>query len=271
MPTVFAAPADTENEELYESGIGDARGYVSQGAYIGRPKIGVTMPEYSKTSIEPQEAYTRSLKKNFLEQHQRLHSDTRTLSLAALDDRHRIIFNGHDKARAKRQELIQTTVPLPAQVHAMNQDTVYDLLELIQRFCLVRCKEITNTTSVWVWSLLARLDAVGTMSNREASAVREFGKRAILVQLSFYDPVAAQQLEQMEMNGEDVAHHAVVSSTGDDEAGEHAHEDASQRSQQQQGTLVTLDMIIAIIGDVFGQRDLLEFRREWTTPEAGVE
>jgi hypothetical protein len=37
-----------------------------------------------------------------------------------------------------------------------------------------------------------------------------------------------------------------------------------------ENTMATLDMIIVVIGEVFGQRDLLQFREAWTTSEMGA-
>ncbi|KAK0907686.1 hypothetical protein LTR57_017161 [Friedmanniomyces endolithicus] len=45
MPSVFRAPFPSEADELYDSGVGDGRGYWEDDAYIGRAPVGPTMPE----------------------------------------------------------------------------------------------------------------------------------------------------------------------------------------------------------------------------------
>jgi len=278
MPTFFSAPAETEHEALYESGLGDGRGHVSEGTYIGRPDVTSAMKESPDTVVDAQEAYTRALRKRFLQQRRQMHLEPSLVVVAALDEKHRMTFDEDEDSCLKWQDLLQKTTPHPAQVCSIATDTVYELLTLIKRHHLRRGKVISTSTSIWIWSLLARLDDVGTMNNVEVSALREFGKRAILVQLSFHDPVAASQLEDMEEDGAD-AHHrqspaskdvavdADKTASGDETV---SHEDMSDDSSARQNTLVTLDMIVAIIGEVFGQRDLLEFRTKWTAEEKDV-
>ena len=43
--------------------------------------------------------------------------------------------------------------------------------------------------------------------------------------------------------------------------------DTSEKASDTENTLATLDMILTIVGEVFRQRDLLEFRRPWENEE----
>ncbi|TKA71519.1 hypothetical protein B0A55_06118 [Friedmanniomyces simplex] len=276
MPAVFHAPYLDEAEELYSSGVGDGRGYFEDGAYVGRPIIGPTMPESARTMIEPQEAYTRALKQRFLETRERMHVMPDSAALATLDEKHPTAFiEGNNKAYASWLRLLQTSMPHPVQVQSMDIGSVGRLLELIMKLFLVREQHLAKTTSVWIWSLLARLDEVGTMSNDEVYAIREFGKKAVLVQLSLHDPAAAAQLEEVSRDSEGVpvsTNGAVAKNEtyGDEPAPEvdqSLPKMSDTDSSAAENTLVALDMIITIIGEVFGQRDLLEFRRPWEVAE----
>ena len=57
MPTVFVAPKEEAEEDLYEKG--DNRGYMVEDCYIARPTVGPSAP--ARTYLTPREAYTLSL------------------------------------------------------------------------------------------------------------------------------------------------------------------------------------------------------------------
>ncbi|KAK0907662.1 hypothetical protein LTR02_005375 [Friedmanniomyces endolithicus] len=272
MPSVFRAPFPSEADELYDSGVGDGRGYWEDDAYIGRAPIGPIMPETAKKVMEPQEAHSKVLKQRFLEMRERMHSSPDEAALATLDEKHPTTFvAGNKKAYACGAQLLRTTMPHLAQIQSLDLDTVGELLKVIKDSCLTRGEDLVGTMSVWVWSLLARLDDVGTMNNDEVYAIREFGKRAVLVQLSLHDPAGAAQLEQMQRDAE-AERVPTNGSTTDTVANGHGlNLSANQALPDEKDTILsaagnthaTLDMIILIIGEVFGQRDLLEFRRQW--------
>lgn len=274
---MLTAPQHDEDGHLYDSGIGDSRGYVSEGTYIGRPSIGPAMPESLKTTIEPQEAYTKALKQRFLVQREQMHVSAGPTALASLNDKHPISLpTSSNKAYAEWTRLLKSTAPLPAQIRAMDLVTVDNLLKLIQRMYLVRGQYVSGNVSTWIWSLVARLGDVGTMDNDQVYAVRELGKKAVLVQLSFHDPVAAQQLEAMEaQETTKVAESSVgnLQHADSEDAkssglpGPDVSIEPSEASPARENTLATLDMIITIVGEVFGQKDMLEFRQQWPAGE----
>ncbi|KAK0267197.1 hypothetical protein LTR35_016472 [Friedmanniomyces endolithicus] len=280
MPLVFRAPFPSEADELYDSGVGDGRGYWEDDAYIGRAPIGPIMPETAKKVMEPQEAHSKVLKQRFLEMRERMHSSPDEAVLATLYKKSPITFNTSDKkAYASWHRVLMTTTPHPAQVQSLDVDVVGKLLKLIMDLCLVREALLAETTSVWVWSLLARLDDVGTMNNDEVYAIREFGKRAVLVQLSLHDTAAATQLEQVQRDAEAECVPANGSTTDtvanghglDLSANQALPDEEDKSSSAAENTHATLDMIITIIGEVFGQRDLLEFRRKWEVADDEVD
>lgn len=175
--------------------------------------------------------------------------------------------------------LLHKTLPLPAQIRALAQEDALSLLDFIQQNCLVRGTDVTRNISVWLWSLLARLDDVGSMDNSQVSQIRELGKKAILVQLSFTNPSAAEQVAQ-ETAEDDVAESTAEPEIADDEtsgmteeysAVTNAAENADDPATSRQNTMATLDTIIALVGDVFRQRDLLEFRQSWNGSMADLQ
>ncbi len=280
IPEILAAGTVDRHQSLYESGVGDSRGFFEDGAYVARGVVGPNIPESAKVMLDPQEAYTRAIKRRFLIQREALFRPPAEGAIDALGIEHPITFPAMvSKACADWLRYLQTVPPHPDQLRGMDQTTVASLLELLQKHLLVREKSITAITSAWIWALLARLDEVGTMNNDQVSTMREFGKQAVLVQVSFDSPEAAAQLElgaseddqpvtalnrESTMQSSDDAGYSVngpVPGDSDSKA------DARNKTADRQNTLATLDAILVIVGELFGQRDLLEFRQPWPTTE----
>ncbi|KAI7197023.1 hypothetical protein D0869_03987 [Hortaea werneckii] len=283
LPTILTAPQATDNAELYESGLGDTRGHLADGTFIARQPIGPSIPDTAEAAIDAQEFYTQVLRQRFLKQREEMHRPPNQGAIASLDDDHPITCPAHiPKARAEWTRLLTSTSPQTAQIKAMDRDTVYSILSIIQETHLKRGTEIATCTGAWIWALISRLHDVGTMDNDQVSSLRELGKKAVLVQLSFKDSDAAQQLEAVgadekkqasnEKNSKfDDGSEKPASSSNDNDV-EEGHPEVDVNSARET-TLATLDMIINIVGDVFGQRDLLEFRHRWQPEEvtSGIE
>lgn len=284
MPEVLHAPHGYTDEEIYESGVGDTRGYIEDGAYVARAISGPSLPVIEKTQVEPQEAFTTALKERFLRHREFIHRTPDADAIAALGDTRPISFpRGNRKAYTDWRRILWTSTPHLAQGRSFEQDVVFRLLELIQKHHLKREKQITTNSSAWIWALLARLDDVGTMDNEQVSAIREFAKKAVLVQLSFNNPTAAEQLErtaaaelygdaeptqQPVENGDAAASDSKASMPTLEENVATPH---VTNEMQMQNSFATLDMIIVLAGEVFGQRDLLEFRQPWAQAAADVD
>ncbi|KAI6866300.1 hypothetical protein KC323_g4016 [Hortaea werneckii] len=280
LPTILTAPQGTENAELYQNGLGDTRGHLADESFIAQPSIGPSVPDTTETAIDAQEAYIKLLKHRFLNQREEMHRPPNQGAIASLDDDHPITCPTHSpKARAEWARLLTSTSPQTAQVKAMDRDTIYSILSIVQETYLKRSTEIATCTGAWIWALISRLDDVGTMDNDQVSSLRELGKKAVLVQLSFRDSDAAQQLEAVgadekkaasnekdlkpEVDSKKRANSSNGSRIVEVEGHPEVHVDLSRET-----TLATLDMIINIVGDVFGQRDLLEFRHQWQPEQA---
>ncbi|KAI6826431.1 hypothetical protein KC357_g4115 [Hortaea werneckii] len=277
LPTILTAPQTTDNAELYESGLGDTRGHLADGTFTAQRPIGPSVPEMAETAIDAQNAYTKVLTQRFLRQREEMHRPPNQGAIASLDDDHPITCPAHSpKARAEWTRLLTSTSPQTAQVKAMDRDTVYSILSIVQEIHMKRSTEIATCTGAWIWALISRLDDVGTMDNDQVSSLRELGKKAVLVQLSFRDSDAAQQLEavgadekkavsdEKDLKPEDDCKPANSSNGSSIVEGHHEVDGNLSRET----TLATLDMIISIVGDVFGQRDLLEFRHQWQPEQA---
>lgn len=272
LPSVLAAPQSQPNKKVWSD---DFAGFANDHAVVAAPDTPV---EQQDRSTDPREAFTNALKERFLEQRRRLHLQPSSEAVAALDDKHPISFPPHNhKAKTEWLKLLGSVAPAAAQVQSLDEESAVRLLELIQEHYLQRQKEINRTTSAWIWALLARLTEVGLMDNDQVYSVRAFGKKAVLVQVSFRSAEAAAQLEDLANGGSRtsrsqklVKDSAESTSEGPERVGAELQANTStpeQESSNRENTLATLDSILVVVGDIFGQRDLLEFRQPWEADE----
>lgn len=257
----------------------DERGFLSEGAYIARPVETLNGLEESPGTVDPQEAYTAALKKRFLKQRKALRAVSNIGMQSSPEKKGPTSLpKGSKKAYSEWISVLNTTPPLCTQVSSLNSDSTRRLIQLIQRIHLVEGKQINNITSVWIWALLAHLDDVGTMDSDQVYTIREFGKQAVLAKNSFSDPAAFRRIDSLEVES-DANTNASNSSQMLEESTRSWISDRSSssnlkaipvRPESLQNTLATLDMIISIVGDIFGQRDLLQYREKWKVTKEGV-
>lgn len=273
MPSVFRT---AESRDEIDYSIGDSRGYYVEDCYIARPVLRPEAPKKSKTSAK--DAYTEVLKRRFSAMRARLRTEPLVGETEPQPDTRKPVPqpNGGKKAYEECVEMVQNTPPSPVQLQALDQEDTLSMLELIQKHCFKRGETLRPSTSAWIWALLAKLDDVGTMNNDEVFVLRDLGKRALVIQISFNDAAMAAQLE--EISRVEAAWESDEANTSQDEgqdteatAAGTAKTDTAGPSVTQMldpdNTLATLDMIVTIVGEFFGQRDLLESRRSWDPEE----
>lgn len=277
MPMVLSGPQQPRDTS-YHYHVGHAE-FENDHAFIGQPDPATALDE--KDSNDAREAFTKALKKRFLSQRHQMHLPPSSEAVAALTDEQPIDYDREDKKAASHWiKVLPSVAPKSAQVRSMSEETVAGLLELIQEHHLKRQTQINKVTSAWIWSLLARLDEVGLMNNDQVYAVRALGKKAVLVLVSLRSSEAAQLLEDLvdaeggaagPQDATDAADSKQRKVDADvQKMGLQSHNVAEPRSQiaGRDNTLATLDAILVIVGDIFGQRDLLEFRQPWEAEKA---
>jgi len=274
MPSVFRA-AESHDEDI-DYTVGDSRGYYVEDCYIARPVLRPEAPQKSKVSAK--EAYTEVLKRRFVAMRARLGTELLVGEPEFQPETHKPVPqpNGGKKAYAECVEMVQNTAPSPAQLHALDQEDTLSMIELIQKHCFKRGETLRPSASAWIWALLAKLNDVGTMNNDEVFVLRDLGKRALVIQISFNDAAMAAQLE--EISRAEAAWESDEANASQHEgqhteatAADAARTDTAGSSVTQmldpENTLATLDMIVTIVGEFFGQRDLLDSRRSWDPEE----
>jgi hypothetical protein len=271
MPVVLRA-AETNSEEDVDYGVGDSRGYFVEDCYIARPVLRPEAPK--KTTVSAKEAYTEVLKRRFDAMRTRLRDGSLVGGETAQTDNTKPVLrpNGGKKAYAECVEHVQKSSPSLSQLQALDQEDTLSMLELIHKSYFKRGETLGQHTSAWIWALLARLGDVGMMNNDEVFVLRDLGKRALVIQISFNDAAMAAQLEELSRAeaAADSSDEAITpghegsqtAATADADKADTAGSSVTQMLDPE-STLATLDMIVTIVGEFFGQRDLLDSRRSW--------
>ncbi|QDS68037.1 hypothetical protein FKW77_009637 [Venturia effusa] len=185
LPAVVRAKSpvpDNHNPdiEFYNDGIGDSRGYFSEGTYIAAPPIGTLLArdedclsdddDFAQVlSMSPQEAYTTRILTIFERQRNilRLTKPARNNPLLKLRYSDRI--NHYD--------------PWPAAIVAMSTITTFAMLVHVTKQ-LKKRQNISPRMSAWTMSILAKMDEK-LMDGDSIYLVRELSKKAMWVRFSF--------------------------------------------------------------------------------------
>lgn len=159
----------------------------------------------------------------------------------------------------------------------------------------------------WAWSLLGKCREIGELSTEEVGEIRDIGKRAakILEKVREAEDVEVEAEEDadedsnVEENGQDEHEEPIISDPEQkvdapemvmpddpnqpdelaaakerlqarlqDNIQNSIPDDTSDDTELVTQTRAMLDMIITVVGEFFGQRDLLEAREVWTGPQA---
>lgn len=199
------------------------------------------------------------------------------------------------KARDKWRRVTQISGPSPAQLACMDPESVLELVKLltegISGIVKSRVKSRIGRFGAWAWATLARCKDRGELSSEEIAEVRELGKKAVKllefvrrtysVEIEHEDgahPDVAIELDEGEIMEPDerseleqakarMASVLDVESNGDaiELAEKQVDGDGGVKEEMDVNKQVhmVLDTVITIIGEVYGQRDLLEHRDIW--------
>ncbi|KAK3298562.1 uncharacterized protein B0H64DRAFT_385506 [Chaetomium fimeti] len=218
VPNVLVAPkagpeipthlqgSDAIDRSIYADGVGDSRGYYHDGAYTAAPDPDPSTASYPDEAEEGEilpiaeadrvaaqnaalrKAYFASLTARFLRLRALLHRAPPQSVIDALPRDHGTevgSFGARSWTFRVWTRRIRHTDPLPAQVAALDRQSVLKLLRVILGGKFIRRGyELRPRTSRWIWALLARLPDQGELDYAEVGWVRELGKRAVLMMVS---------------------------------------------------------------------------------------
>ncbi|KXX76685.1 hypothetical protein MMYC01_206513 [Madurella mycetomatis] len=213
------------DRSLYDNGVGDSRGYYQDGAYTavpdpdpsiasspeegeeedeegeyrpGTPPDSSTNPDViARNSAALRKAYYASLTAQFLRLRALLHRAPPPDLVASLPRENGTevgSFGARSWTFRVWTKRIRHTDPLPAQVAALDRQSVLKLLRVILGGKFIRRGyELRERTSRWLWALLARLPDRGELDYTEVGWVRELGKRAVLMMVSIAQMAALRE------------------------------------------------------------------------------
>ncbi|ESZ94500.1 hypothetical protein SBOR_5113 [Sclerotinia borealis F-4128] len=192
LQPIFYAPAETASlnangeydRSIYESGVGDFRGYYEDGAYYSAAEVKVDRKEEEEdVGQDPQLAYFDSILTRFAALREKMQKTPPADLVKDLDPDHPIYLNKLDTKICRWWRWKMKTVdPLPTQIASMNKDTVLKLIRLLMGGTLLQSgSDINAKVSRWAWALLARLPVRGELSSDEIGVIRELGKKAVML------------------------------------------------------------------------------------------
>ncbi|TGO29493.1 hypothetical protein BPAE_0014g00440 [Botrytis paeoniae] len=191
LPPIFYAPAETASSNnngeydrsIYESGVGDFRGYYEDGAYYAAAEVEEEMEDEVHDGQDPRSAYFNSILTRFETLRDKLYQVPPTDLVKNLDADHPTYLNVLNTKLCRWWRWKMKTVdPLPVQIASMDKDTVLRLLRLLLTGTLLQSgSDINLKVSMWIWALLARLPVRGELSSDEIGVIRELGKKAVML------------------------------------------------------------------------------------------
>lgn len=185
------------------------------------------------------------------------------------------------KVRAQWEAHVLSCDPHPAQVACFDQETVLELVKFfrmkLNNFVSNKNGSIVRRIGAWVWAILGKCRDRGELSSEDIGELRGLARRAVEI-LHRLDGGLAQDdawSEDTEYEAADVqtADDQVVATQGEasetttgapNEGTETSTVAMEKDTDRTRLVRMTLDMIITMVGEVYGQRDLLDLRRQWS-------
>jgi hypothetical protein len=199
------------------------------------------------------------------------------------------------KARDKWRRVTQTSDPSPTQLACMDAESVLELVKLLTEgmsgIIRARVRAKIKRFGGWIWATLARCRDRGELSSEEIAELRELGKKAVKllefvrrtksaefgsedgarpdVAIQLDEGEVAEMVEKSELEQAKTRMASVLDMDSNGDATELAKdevfEDGGVEQEMDVSKLIhmVLDTVITVVGEVYGQRDLLEHRDIW--------
>jgi regulator of vacuolar morphogenesis len=249
-------------------------GYYHDGAYTATMN-NVTAPVDCARTLPPaQKHYYGSLLAQFRLTRATVRCSPPLSAVEALRSDQFISFPEHtEKVYAQWRGQLLSRDPSPVQLACMDTDTILELVrflgvhleEMLQQRTLVNIRRL----GAWVWAILGRCKDRGELLSEEIGDLRHLAQLALRIQNDGLGASAAREskdsIEEEAANvGGDSAKSGVARfPVGEDDVESVAQSDLIEASWQEMLS-TTLDMIVTVVGEVYGQRDLLDLRAKWT-------
>ncbi|KIW12798.1 hypothetical protein PV08_07985 [Exophiala spinifera] len=255
VPHILAAP----KEKLADiHTVAEEGGYYYDGAYTGVTKASVASPTAFPRA---QQYYYDSLLTQFRLVQATMRCTPPLSSIEELASSQFISFPASTrKARSQWDAHMRACDPHPVQVACFDAETVLELVKFLRmrlnHFLFSKDGSLTGRIGAWAWAILGKCRDRGELSSDDIGELRALAQRALQILQKQVDGAA---LDESLWSEDGDAHEEVTQGPDDEirtvEAGGSSHMDGL--------TKMTLDMIVTVVGEVYGQRDLLDLRTNW--------
>jgi hypothetical protein len=247
-----APKKEQEGEEAERGASSENGGYWSDGAYMAKANTSTTIS--ATRLLQTQIQYYDTLLAQFRLLQATLRCTPPLHTVQNLPKSRPISFPSETrKAALQWTEHILESEPTMVQVACMDMDSVWELVKLLNSM-LSKGQAKAHTLGPWIWAALGKCPDLGLMVSDEVSELRSLARTAA----SILDGElgAAEQLE-------DDPDAQALRSEGQGEILMSSKEFGGLHNS----SAIVLDMVVTVVGEIYGQRDLLEQRMIWTSPE----
>ncbi|OBT55623.1 hypothetical protein VE04_04825 [Pseudogymnoascus sp. 24MN13] len=186
IPTVLVAPRpilegdEEEDRTMYDDGVGDSRGFYSDGAYTAAPDPQPDTPEIPPAK-HLRAMYFEKILERFEHLREQLGNTPPDDIVEKLDQNHDSYMSASAPDYRKWRWRVINTEPMNAQLARMDRATSLKLLRLLtnDKLAMGGSTIPTERLSRWIWGVLARLPDSGELNSEEIGLVRDLGKRAV--------------------------------------------------------------------------------------------
>ncbi|KAK4949960.1 hypothetical protein LTR10_011802 [Elasticomyces elasticus] len=272
VPQILTAPAVQTKKSLGQTEDG---GYFHDGAYTAIVKTSTTPAEPFPLA---QQHFYDSLLTQFRLVQASMHCTPPLSSIESLDSSQFISFpEASRKVRAQWEAHMLSSDPHPVQIACMDSETVLELVKFLRmRLNTLVQNDDSNAARVgaWIWAILGRCRDCGELSSEEISELRGLAQRAMHL-LRKQNP-RSNDLDREDLDEEDDVDQLGIQADEQDPnanvrtevENKHIKDNIvgqDEASISHKLVCMTLDMIITVVGEVYGQRDLLDLRTKWST------
>ncbi|ELR07127.1 hypothetical protein VC83_02414 [Pseudogymnoascus destructans] len=187
IPTVLVAPkpilagGDEEDRAIYDDGVGDSRGFYSDGAYTAAPDPQPDAPADIPAAKHLRAKYFEKILERFEHLREQLGNTPPDDVVKKLDQNHDSYMSASAADYRKWRWRVINTEPMNAQLARMDRATSLRLLRLLtnDKLAMGGSTVPSERLSRWIWGVLARLPDSGELNSEEIGLVRDLGKRAV--------------------------------------------------------------------------------------------
>jgi regulator of vacuolar morphogenesis len=265
-------PDSGTQEEEFEEGDEEKDFYFDDGTYVAIR----TGSQNNASSSGAQEHYYESLVEDFLSLRAVLRRTPPLAAIQALGESRPITLPPNSKvARDAWERHIAHCDPHPVQLASIDTESLLEILKLVgkklRRLLQTGSAKTTSRVGLWAWSLLARCPDRGELVSEEISDVRALATKAAELLVAHDKPGISPADESAEdgteQDGLDLAvREALMAKVQMLGNGVVSHGDEANDGPLASSKAI-LDIIITIVGEAYGQRDLLDHREVWTSEQ----